>query len=155
MRFSMRGRIGHEEPEINLIPMIDLFLVIIIFLMQTTTYDRFSELQITLPQGGQVVDSNAINKSREIHIDIQATGAYVVDGERLVANSPVKQLLESLQSAVQRRSKVDKSQLIVVISADAQTTHQSVVSVMQASNEAGISNITFPTLLPSKEGHAE
>jgi biopolymer transport protein ExbD len=145
MRFSMRGHSHTEDPEINLIPMIDLFLVIIIFLMQTTTYDRFSELQITLPQGGQAVEEPGKTKSREIFVGIQSTGLYKLDGEKIPAGATVERLLSVFQMAVQKRKPQLPQDLIVVINADAQTTHQSVVNVMEAANQAGIANITFAT----------
>ncbi|MES2206229.1 MAG: biopolymer transporter ExbD [Pseudomonadota bacterium] len=144
MRFSMRGRTGHDEPEINLIPMIDLFLVIIIFLMQTTTYDRFSELQITLPMGGQQAKEVSQTKGREVYIGIQSTGAYKVDGIHLAAGTSVDSLADVLQKAKEQRTKIVEP-LIIVINADAQATHQSVVNVMEAANKAGIANITFAT----------
>lgn len=154
MRFTMRGQAGHEDPDINLIPMIDLFLVIIIFLMQTTTYDRFSEMQITLPQGGQAAETAASNKNREIFVGVQSTGAYKVDGERLNAGTSVDRLTEVLRVAAQHRVQLNQP-LIVVINADALATHQSVVSVMEAANKAGIANITFATQAPTKESRAD
>lgn len=156
MRFSMRERASHEDPDINLIPMIDLFLVIIIFLMQTTTYDRFSELQITLPQGGQAAETAPATKNREIYVGVASTGAYKIDGERLNAGAPIDRLTELLHSAAQRRSTLNQP-LIVVINADAQATHQSVVNIMEAAHKAEISNITFSTqsVAPSKDARSE
>lgn len=148
MRFSLQAHRRTEEPDINLIPMIDLFLVIIIFLMQTTTYDRFSELQITLPQGGQIVDGATSAKSREIYVGVQSTGVYKVDGDRLEAGASVEHLVQSLKEAMARRRGLADAPL-VVISADAQATHQSVISVMEAANKAGISNVTFATQQPT------
>jgi biopolymer transport protein ExbD len=145
MQFSMRGRSQADEPDINLIPMIDLFLVIIIFLMQTTTYDRFSELQITLPRGGEVVESAPKDKPKEIFVGVQSTGLYKFDEEKIPAGATVDRLRLAFQNVIQKRKAPSVQELIVVINADARATHQSVVNVMEAANQVGIGNITFAT----------
>ncbi|HNL22625.1 MAG TPA: biopolymer transporter ExbD, partial [Rhodocyclaceae bacterium] len=117
-----RGR-TREEPEINLIPMIDVLLVIIIFLMLTTTYAKFSGLEINLPTAEA---SKQPEKPNEIDVAVTATGQVLVNKSPLAA-SDVKSIAESL-----RRAAGDRSDPVVVINADAKATHQSVVDIMQA-----------------------
>src|SRR5260221_9042336 len=77
---NVRGGARREEPEINLIPLIDLFLVIIIFLMVTTTYSKFSELQITLPTADA---EKALERPTEITVTVTRDGQYAIDGKRI------------------------------------------------------------------------
>ncbi len=127
---------GREEPEINLIPLIDLFLVIIIFLMVTTTYSKFAELQITLPTADA---ERAPQRPAEVDVAVTQDGRYTIDGRRIDSADPAR-LADALRaSAAQRKDPV------IVINADAQSTHQSVVNVMEAARAAGIAQITFAT----------
>ena len=127
---------SREEPEINLIPLIDLFLVIIIFLMVTTTYSKFAELQITLPTADA---EKAPQRPTEINVAVTQDGRYTVDG-RQVAARDVAGLTDAM-----RTSAATRKDPVVVINADAQTTHQSVVDVMEAAKAAQIAQITFST----------
>jgi biopolymer transport protein ExbD len=130
-----RGR--EKEPlEINLVPLIDVMMVILIFLMITTTYSKYTELQITLP----TADSQKQQEHpAEINVLVNAQGQYVVN-RNPVAFRSVEQLAEEL-----RRAGGPLKEPVVVISADAAATHQAVVRVMEASRLAGISQITFTT----------
>jgi biopolymer transport protein ExbD len=130
-----RGRY-RDEPEINLIPLIDVLLVILIFLMVTTTYQHYAEMQINLPVGqGDVVKE----KPRAIEIGIAADGRMTVNGHALAAGDD-KGLLAALQSAPPESE--------VVINADGKATHQSVISVMEAARSAGLTRLTFATQVP-------
>ncbi|GAB4058008.1 biopolymer transporter ExbD [Uliginosibacterium sediminicola] len=132
-----RGR-GKEELEINLIPLIDVLLVIIIFLMLTTTYSRFSGLEINLP----TADSPAAEqKSQEIEVAVTARGEVIIN------RSPVSgKDIESITAALQRLVPSGNSKPpVLVINADAQATHQRVIDVMQAAQRAGLANVTFAT----------
>ena len=134
MKFQ-RGR-RHEEPEINLIPMIDVLLVIIIFLMLTTTYSKFSGLEINLP----TADANSqAEQPNEVSVAITASGQVLVDKVPLVA-ADVKAISEAL-----RRAAGDRTDPVIVINADAKATHQRVVDVMQAAQSAGYPHISFAT----------
>ena len=134
-----RGR-GHDEPEINLIPLIDVLLVIIIFLMLTTTYSRFSGLEINLP----TADANSqVEQPNEINVAITASGQVLVDKVPLVA-AEVKAISEAL-----RRAAGDRTDPVIVINADAKATHQSVVDIMQAAQTAGYPHISFATQAPN------
>ena len=130
-----RGR-NREEPEINLIPMIDVLLVILIFLMVTTSYAKFSELQINLPQaGGETVAEAA----KPINIAIDASEHYAINNQGL-SFSGVEALAASLKNAAG-----DQADPTIVINADAKTPHQSVINVMEAARLAGYGRITFTT----------
>ena len=134
---NFRRGMHREEPEINLIPMIDVLLVILIFLMVTTTFSQFAELQINLPtaQAEKPEDKPAV-----INVAVDASGHYVVNGKAFVGQNVVS-LSELLRNAASTAGK-DPS---VIISADANATHQSVINVMEASRQAGLSRITFAT----------
>ncbi|MDO9365553.1 MAG: biopolymer transporter ExbD [Methylotenera sp.] len=133
-----RGK-RHEDLEINLVPLIDVLLVIIIFLIVSATFARTNELQINLPTAEANVSQE---KPLMIEVAIDASGQYVVDGKRLT-DSAVGAISAALQAAVANSSR-DKEPTIV-INADANTTHQSVVNVMEASRVAGYTHITFAT----------
>jgi len=130
-----RGR-HKEEPEINLIPMIDVLLVILIFLMITTTYSKSSELQINLPQASA---EKPIDKPSVINVAIDATSHFVVNSSPVVFSSV------DVFSIELRRAAGDMQEPTIVINADANTPHQSVINVMEAARLAGYNRITFAT----------
>lgn len=134
MNFN-RGR-GREEPEINLIPLIDVLLVVIIFLMLTTTYARFSGLEINLPSADAAERAELPN---EIEVAVTAAGQVVVNQQPL-KSSEVRFISEALTRAAEGRADP-----VIIISADAKATHQSVVDVMQAAQSAGYPRISFTT----------
>ena len=125
-----------EEPEINLIPFIDVLLVILIFLMLSTTYSKFTELQITLP----VADAEKLrDRPREIVVAVSADGRYVINRKPVDGRSV--ELLAAEMVAVAAGS----TDLVVIVSADATAAHQSVVNVMDAARRAGLARLTFAT----------
>ena len=130
-----RGR-GSEEPEINLIPMIDVLLVIIIFLMLTTTYAKFSGLEINLPTADATKQAEQPN---EVNVSVTASGQVLVNKSPLTA-SDVKSIADGL-----RRAAGGKEDPLIVINADAKATHQSVIDVMQAAQTAGYPHSSFAT----------
>ncbi|WP_035382927.1 biopolymer transporter ExbD [Ferriphaselus sp. R-1] len=136
-----RGR-SREEPEINLIPMIDILLVILIFMMVTTTYANFSGLQINLPQAGGDNPSAKVNK--QINVSVDATENYAIDEKPALYSG-----VESLAAELRRAAGEDKEP-VIVINADAKATHQSVVNIMEAARLAGYTSITFKTEKRSK-----
>ena len=130
-----RGR--EKEPlEINLVPLIDVMMVILIFLMITTTYSKYTELQINLPTADA---EKQLERPGEIAVLVNAQGQYVIN-HNAVAFRSVEQLGDEL-----RRAGSSLKDPMVVISADAAATHQSVVRVMEASRLAGLNQITFTT----------
>ena len=134
-----RGR-SHDEPEINLIPFIDVLLVIIIFLMLTTTYAKFSGLEINLPTADAAKQAEQPN---EVDVAVTAGGQILVNKVPLAA-ADVRSISEAL-----RRAAGDGKDPVIVINADAKATHQSVVDVMQAAQSAGYPRISFATQAPN------
>jgi len=138
---NLRGTRERDEPEINFIPLIDVLLVILIFLMVTTTYQRVAELQITLPEA----ESDAAKqRPKEINIGIDAQGRYVVD-RNVFTFTTVGALADML-----KRTAGDAKDPVIIINADANATHQSVIHVMEAARQAGLVHITFATQTPAK-----
>jgi len=130
-----RGR--QKEPlEINLVPMIDVMLVILIFLMISTTYSKYTELQINLPTAEVQKQPDRPN---EVAVLVSAQGEYVVNSMPIVFSS-VEQFSSEL-----KRVAADAKEPIIVISADAKASHESVVRVMWAAQMAGLGQITFTT----------
>lgn len=131
MKFRQRRS---EEPEINLIPFIDVLLVVLIFLMLSTTYSKFTELQIALP----VANAEQLKeRPQEIIIAVSADGRYVINGQA-VEGRTVDLLTAALTQASQGRVET-----MVIVSADASAAHQSVINVMDAARRAGLSRLTF------------
>lgn len=125
-----------EEPEINLIPFIDVLLVVLIFLMLSTTFSKFTEMQLTLP----TADAEQMrNRPKEVIITIAADGRYAVDKTALEDRS-----VDAIASALAGASPAG-GESIVIISADAAAPHQSVISAMEATRRAGLTQITFAT----------
>jgi biopolymer transport protein ExbD len=126
-----------KEPlEINLVPLIDVMMVILIFLMITTTYSKYTELQINLPSADA---EKQLERSNEIAVLVNAQGQYVIN-RRPVVFRTVNELADEL-----KRAGGGAKEPVVVISADATATHQAVIRVMEAARLAGLSQITFTT----------
>jgi biopolymer transport protein ExbD len=132
MRFR---RPYEEEPEVNLIPLIDVLLIVLIFLAVSTTYSRFAELKIQLPSADATTPATPPNI---INVAVTADGRYALDKALLPGDSG--SLAEALAKAAQGREDV-----LLVINADAQAPHQSVISVMEAARLAGIVRLSFAT----------
>jgi biopolymer transport protein ExbD len=134
MNFSRSAQ--RDDPEINLIPMIDVLLVILIFLMITTTYSRYSGMEINLPTADAAQNQQ---EPREINVVV------ALSGEVLVNKTPVSAPgVAAIAGALQTAAASVKDP-IVVISADAKATHQSVIDVMQAAQDSGLAHISFAT----------
>ena len=130
-----RGK--QEEPlEINLVPLIDVMMVILIFLMITTTYSKYTELQVNLPTADA---EKQLERPNEINVVVSAQGSLVINRVPMPFTT-----VDALADAL-RRVAVSQKDPIIVISADANATHQSVVRVMEAARVAGLSQITFTT----------
>ena len=123
-----------EEPEINLIPFIDVLLVILIFLMLSTTYSRFTELQVNLPTANA---EKLPERPGEIIVAVSGDGRYSVRGE-LVDGRSVEQLRAVLSAAA-----AGNRDAMVIVSADALAAHQSVMNVLDAARRAGLVRLTF------------
>ena len=126
-----------KEPlEINLVPLIDMMMVILIFLMISTTYSKYTELQINLPSAQA---ERQPDRPNEITVLVNAQGQYVVNRSAVPFRS-VEQLADEM-----RRAGAGLKDPVVVITADAAATHQSVIRVMEAARIGGLSQITFTT----------
>ena len=129
-----------DEPEINLIPFIDVLLVILIFLMLSTTYSKFTELQLTLP----TADAEQMrDRPAEIIVAVSADGRYVVNRVAVEGRS-VELLAAALTAAGQGQKEP-----VVIVSADATAAHQAVVNVLDAARRAGLAKLTFATQQPA------
>ena len=129
-----------EEPEINLIPFIDVLLVILIFLMLSTTYSRFTELQLTLP----AADAEPM-RERAGEIIVAIAG----DGRTTLNRQPVDGRSVEALSAQLRSAAAGRADTVLIISADAMATHQSVVNVLDAARRAGLARLSFAAHDPS------
>jgi biopolymer transport protein ExbD len=133
---NFRRGAQREELEMNLVPLIDVLLVTIIFLVVTTTYSKYSELQINLP----TAEANApLERPNQIDVAVTAQGQYVIQHTPSPSGDPA-----TLAAALQRAAG-GKPDPMIIISADAKATHQAVVNVMEAARLAGYSRITFTT----------
>ena len=140
MNFRPRTR---EEPEINLIPFIDVLLVVLIFLMLTTTYSKFTEMQLTLP----VADAQAQRDyPKEVIVAVSSDGRYMVNRMPVEGRS-----VEVVAVALVEAAKAGKDS-VVIISADASAAHQSVITVMEAARRSGLTQITFATQSAAQTG---
>ncbi|PTD97986.1 ExbD/TolR family protein [Pseudothauera lacus] len=134
MDFRRSSR-SQQEPEVSLIPLIDVVLVIIIFLMLTTTFSKVSGLEINLPTAaGGATES----KTEEIVVAVTAAGDILVNRQPVGARE-----VDAIAAALGKAAPADGSQRVVIINADARAAHQSVVDVMQAAQRVGLAHITF------------
>ena len=134
-----RGR-QREEPEINLIPFIDVLLVVLIFLMVSTTYSKFTELQITLP----TADADKVQERPfEINVTVDAKGNYTVNNVPVAFHS-VAGLSEDLKNAARNGPNGQPAtDPVVIVNADQFAMHQMVINVLEASRVAGYDKLTF------------
>jgi len=130
-----RGR-SREEPDINLIPLIDILIVVLIFLFLTTTYSRYAELQINLPEAAA---ERAADKPQTLNVAVDAAGKYAINGVSTAFGST-----QNFANALRDAAKGAREP-VVAISADAAATHQSVINVMESARLAGYNHISFTT----------
>lgn len=129
-----------EEPEMNLIPLIDVMLIVLIFLAVTTTYSRFAELQIQLP----AAQANPTqNRPAEIQVAVTADGRFAIE-RKIVPFGDAASFAQALRVAAQSAPK-GADGVLLVINADAQAPHQAVINVMEAARLAGLARISFAT----------
>lgn len=144
-RARMQFRHGaRDEPEINLIPFIDVLLVILIFLMLSTTYSKFTEMQLRLPTAD--VDAQR-DYPKEVIVAVSADGRYSIN-KTPVADRSVDAVTAALAAAA-----TGGKDSVVIISADATSPHQAVITVMEAARRAGLMQITFAAQSTAQAGH--
>ena len=134
MNFRSRHKAAQEDPEINLIPFIDVLLVVLIFLMMSTTYSKFTELQVNLPTAEA---DKPRERPAEIIVSVAGDGRYAVNRKAVDARS-----VEALTVELRAAASVLKEP-VVIISADAAVAHQAVMNVLDAARRAGLPRLTF------------
>jgi biopolymer transport protein ExbD len=136
-QFSLGVRTAPVEPEINLIPFIDVLLVVLIFLMISTTFTRYQELAITLPTANGATSQSEV---KQIHIAVSSDGRFAING-KVTDRSQLSNSLHVLNedNAVQ-----------VNIDADAKAPHQAVMSALEAARDANLANIVFSSQTTKK-----
>lgn len=140
MNFRPRTK---DEPEINLIPFIDVLLVVLIFLMLSTTYSKFTEIQLKLP----VADTDAQRDyPKEVIVTVTSDGNYSVNRSPVAGRN-----IDTLTEALREGAKAGKDS-VIIISADASARHQAVVTVMEAARRAGLNQITFAAQTTAQAG---
>ncbi len=140
MNFRKSSR---DEPEINLIPFIDVLLVVLIFLMLSTTYSKFTELQIKLPLADA---EKQRDYPKEVIVAVSSDGRYMVNKTPVDGRS-----LQALGQALVEGASAGKDS-VIIISADASATHQAVITVMEAARRSGFTQITFATQSAAQAG---
>lgn len=128
-----------EEPEINLVPFIDVLIVIVIFLAVTTTYSKYTELQINLPTADA---KRPAERPNQVNVGVSASGQYMVNRTAVTFTTR-----EAFANELQRAAGGNPDP-VIIINADANATHQSVIHVMEAAQIAGFGKITFTAQLP-------
>ncbi len=135
-RFSLGTTAVSAEPEINLIPFIDVLLVVLIFLMISTTFTRYQELAITLPTAN---GTETQSESKQIHIAVSRDGRFAINGKVTDAS----QLSGALTQLSSQSNTQGANNLQVNIDADAKAPHQAVMSALEAARDANLANIVF------------
>lgn len=131
-----------ENLEINLTPMIDCLLFLIVFLLLATTFNHFSRINIVLPEAEGVA---VADEGKQIEVAVQKDGSYLVNGIALASSSEAE-----LINMLQKEAGSDRKQLFV-IAADAQASHQSVVRVMDVAGKMGFLNLNISTIVPMNQ----
>jgi biopolymer transport protein ExbD len=137
-----RGRF-REEPEINFIPLIDVLLVVLIFLMASTTYSKFTELKISLPEADA---EKQVQRPKEVNVGVDAGGRFAIN-KQVFTFTTVSAMAQALKDAAS-----GVADPVIIINADAAAKHQDVVHVMEAARLASFPNITFATQTANAPG---
>jgi biopolymer transport protein ExbD len=137
MKLQSRSR---DEPEINVISLVDVLLVLVLFFMVSTSFLRDTELSITLPEA--TADKPSPTQDDTLEITVTQAGGYLVNGRELV-NSERR----TLRAAIERLAG-DRRDLPVFIRADAAATHQSVVTAMDVAGQLGFVKLNIATVTP-------
>jgi biopolymer transport protein ExbD len=139
MQFRQRSR---EEPEINLIPLIDVLLMALIFLLVTTSFSKEARLRLQLPEAASATQI----ESAGLRIAIDARGQYFINNKQLLNTSA-----ETLRAAMLQAAGRNAKDPVIVIQADRKTPHEAVVRVMDVARRLGFTHLTFATQAPADE----
>ncbi|MEX0951851.1 MAG: biopolymer transporter ExbD [Gammaproteobacteria bacterium] len=137
MHFRNKPR---EDLDLNITPLIDVVFLLLIFFMVTTTFDRESEISITLPEASQEVVQTDIET---IEISIDQNGRVFINDKSLL-NTQMETIREGLNDALLAAGNIDE-QPSIIINADAEASHQSVIRIMDVARQLGLRRITFAT----------
>ena len=141
MKFARRGR---QEATVEMTPLIDVVFLLLIFLMGSTTFIRETQLKITLPEaGGELLE---IEDDR-IEITVDRSGEYAVN-DRMLVNNEMRTLIRALEAVL---AETDSSPSRLIVTADANATHQAVVRAMDAAGKVGLTRISITTTQPTEE----
>ena len=141
MKFTRARRSGRGLAVVEITPLIDVVFLLLIFFVVSTTFVRTSAIEVDLPDGPRPVDRVPAG----IEVRVSATGDYTVDGEVLVESGRA----ELLRALGQARGEMPDSELPLVIAADANARHETVVRVMDAARELGLTKLSVLTEAPS------
>ena len=131
-----------DSPELNLTPLIDVVFLLLIFFMVSTTFDKESRIRVELPEAATKDEKSDDSKVLDIVVD--AKGRYYVN-QKEVINTEIKTLKRAIEKMAGERRD-----LPVIITADAQATHQAVIKVMDAASQLGFVNMTFAAKQPTE-----
>lgn len=134
----------NDEPELNLVPLIDVMLMTLIFLVVTTSFSKEAQLRIRLPEAAAEAKSEPVG----LRVVIDAKGRYFISDQQLLNERP-----DVLRNAMGRAAGTDKNP-IVIIHADAKTPHEAVIRVMDAARRLGFTQLTFATQQPGPTSSA-
>ncbi len=140
MKLSLRAR---TQPEVNLTSLIDVVLLLLIFFMVSTSFVKQSHINISLPETDDAPVTEQV--AEQIDITITQSGTFLINGRELVNNRPA-----TIRNALQKVSG-GESNLPVTISADANATHQHVVTAMNVAGRLGFTQINIATINESTE----
>jgi len=131
-----------EELDVNITPLIDVVFLLLIFFMVSTTFERESEIEIVLPQAAaNVVPADDF----ALEVTVDAEGTFYVNGKRVI-NSKIETLKKAMQEVAG-----DRKDPPIILSADAQTPHQAVITVMDAARQLGFVHLNFATVKSNEE----
>ncbi len=140
----MNLRPGRQEEnlEVNVTPLIDVVFLLLIFFMVSTTFDRHARLKVNLPEASAKVEQT---QSHAIVLSIDAKGKYYINDRQLV-NTSLDTLKQALHKIIGNKSAAEMKNQLVILRADGQTTHQSVVRAMDAVSQLGITRLSIATV---------
>jgi biopolymer transport protein ExbD len=139
----MNLRPGHKEEtvEVNLTALIDVVFLLLIFFMVTTTFDRHARLKVSLPESSAKTTQQ---KDEPMILSIDAKGNYFLN-DRQIINQQLDTLKQALQKVIAEKNQ-DYNDVSLVLRADANTPHQSVVRAMDAASQLGMTRLSIATV---------
>lgn len=139
---NFRRTSPHDAPEINLIPLIDILLVILIFLLLSTSFIRINALRVQLPDGQPLSEKE---NTKTIQVNLSSTGQVAINNHFMESPN-----ITNLAQALATEAGTNASNITVTIHADAQASHQAVIHVMEAARKAGLARVSFATQDPAR-----